>query len=100
VQAALNTGAPMVPVGLRYVDPDGEPSHAASFVGDTTFLASVWRITGHPVLSVEVHVLPAIVPAEGLTRQEVARRARAAIAGRLGLALDDTVPDGLRPAQG
>jgi 1-acyl-sn-glycerol-3-phosphate acyltransferase len=100
VQAALNTGAPVVPVGLRYVDPDGEPSHAASFVGDTTFLASVWRITGHPVLSVEVHVLPAIVPAEGLTRQEVARRARTAIAGRLGLALDDTVPDGLRSAQG
>ena len=100
VQAALNTGAPMVPVGLRYVDPDGEPSHAAMFVGDTTFLASVWRITGHPRLIVEVHVMPAIEPAPGLTRQQVAREARAAIAARLGLELDDTVPEALRAARG
>lgn len=100
VQAALNAGVPMVPVGLRYVDPDGEPSHAAMFVGDTTFLASVWRITGHPRLIVEVHVMPAIEPAPGLTRQQVAREARAAIAARLGLELDDTVPEALRAARG
>ena len=96
VQAALNTGAPLVPVGLRYLDPDGEPSHAAMFVGDTTFVASLWRITGHPRLDVEVHVLPQIEPAEGVTRQEAARRARAAIGARLGLVLDDTVPEALR----
>jgi 1-acyl-sn-glycerol-3-phosphate acyltransferase len=96
VQAALNTGAPMVPVGLRYVDPDGEPSHAAMFIGDTTFLASLWRITGHPKVVVEVHVLPAILPSEGLTRQEATRRARVAIGSRLGLVLEDTVPETLR----
>jgi hypothetical protein len=90
----------MVPVGLRYVDPDGEPSHATMFVGDTTFLASLWRITGHPKLVVEVHVLPSLAPGERPTRQEVARAARAAIAGRLGLALDDTVPDRLRGVGG
>ena len=96
VQAALNTGVPMIPVGLRYLDPDGEPSHAAMFVGDTSFLASLWRITGHPTLLVEVHPLPPIGPAEGLTRQEAARRARAAISARLGLPLEDTVPETLR----
>lgn len=96
VQAALNTGAPMVPVGLRYRDPDGEPSHAAMFIGDTTFLASLWRVTGHPRIDVEVHVLPAIAAADGLTRQEAARRARAAISARLGLVLEDTVPETLR----
>ncbi|HMS79776.1 MAG TPA: hypothetical protein PKC20_09650, partial [Burkholderiaceae bacterium] len=68
--------------------------------GDTTFLASVWRITGHPRLIVEVHVMPAIEPAPGLTRQQVAREARAAIAARLGLELDDTVPEALRAARG
>jgi hypothetical protein len=83
-------------VGLRYVDPDGEPSHAAAFVGDTTFLASIWRITGHPKLIVEVHVLAPIEPAPGLTRQHAAREARAAIAERLGLPLDDAVPETLR----
>ena len=100
VQSALNVGVPIVPVGLRYVDPDGEPSHAAAFVGDTTFLASVWRITAHPKLIVEVHVMPAIEPAPGLTRQHVAREARAAIAARLGLPLDDTVPETLRAVRG
>ena len=99
VQSALNAGAPVVPIGLRYVDPDGEPSHAAMFVGDTTFLASVWRITGHPRLIVEVHVLPAIGPAPALTRQQVVQQARAAIGERLGLPLDDTVPEALRAAR-
>jgi len=89
----------MVPVGLRYIDPDGEPSHAAMFIGDTTFLASLWRITGHPKLVVEVHVMAAIDPAEGLTRQEAARRARLAIAASLGLELEDTVPPALRSLQ-
>ena len=84
VQAALNAGAPMVPIGIRYVDPDGEPSHAAIFIGDTTFLQSLWAITGHPKVIVEVHVLPAIAPAPGLKRQEAARRARAAIGDALG----------------
>jgi 1-acyl-sn-glycerol-3-phosphate acyltransferase len=96
VQAALNTGAPMVPIGLRYIDPDGEPSHAALFVGDTTFLASMWKVTGHPKLIVEVHVLPQIECVQGLTRQEAARRARQAISARLGLVLEDTVPETLR----
>jgi 1-acyl-sn-glycerol-3-phosphate acyltransferase len=96
VQAALNAGAPMVPVGLRYRDPDGGPSAAAPFVGDTTFLASLWRITGHPKVIAEVHVMAAILPGDGMTRQEAARRARQAISARLGLRLEDTVPDALR----
>ena len=100
VQAALNAGAPMVPIGIRYVDPDGEPSHAALFIGDTTFLQSLWAITGHPKVIVEVHVLPAIAPAPGAKRQHIARQAREAIAARLGLELDDSVPETLRAALG
>jgi hypothetical protein len=65
------------------------------YVGDTTFMDSIWRITGHSRLIVEVHVMPAIVPTEGLTRQEVVRRARAAIGDRLGLVIDDSVPEQL-----
>ena len=99
IQAAVNAGSPIVPVGLRYVDPDGEPSHAVAFVGDTTFLASLWRITGHPKLIVEVHVLRAIEPRDGLARQELARAARAAIGQRLGLPFDDTLPETLRAAR-
>jgi 1-acyl-sn-glycerol-3-phosphate acyltransferase len=96
VQSALDTASPMVPVGLRYRDPDGEPSHAALYVGDTTFLASLWRVTGHPRLIVEVHVLAPIVPVDGMKRQAAVRQAREAISARLGLPLEDTVPEALR----
>lgn len=99
VQSALNTGSPMIPVGLRYLDPDGEPSHAAMFVGDTTFMQSLWKITGHPRLIIEVHALPSIPP-DGLTRQEAVRRARSALSQRLGLPLDDDIPETLRAARG
>jgi 1-acyl-sn-glycerol-3-phosphate acyltransferase len=99
IEAALESGAPIVPVGIRYLDPDGQPSHASYYVGDTTFVESLWRITGHPLLLVELHVLPAIEPAPGTTRQEIARRAREAIAAQLGLPLDDSVPDNLRRAR-
>lgn len=92
-EAAIQAAVPVVPVGLRYVDPDGEPSHAAAFIGDDHFMASVWRITGHPALIAELHVLPAIVPGEDSTRQALVQHARHAISERLGLALDDTVPE-------
>jgi 1-acyl-sn-glycerol-3-phosphate acyltransferase len=90
IQAALNAGAPLVPVGLRYLDPDGQRSHAVMFVGDTSFVASLWRITGHARLSAQLHVLPAIAP-DGQTRQAIAQQARQALAACLGLPLDDTV---------
>lgn len=91
-QAAIDAGAPVVPIGLRYVDPDGVPSHAAAFIGDDHFLDAVWRITGHPELIAELHVLPAIDIVPGVTRHELADQARLAISGALDLALDDTLP--------
>lgn len=99
IEAALASAAPVVPVGVRYRDADGRPSEASLYVGDITFLHSLWRITGHPLLQVELHVLQAIEPAEGLNRQEIARRAREAIGARLGLPLDDAVPESLRQAR-
>lgn len=44
LQAAIATGAPALPVGLKYVDgASGERSDAPQFIGDTTLVASVWR---------------------------------------------------------
>lgn len=100
IESALHAGRPVVPVGLRYVDGDGQTSEAAYFVGDTTFVASLWRIVGHSGLTVELHVLPEIDVGEGeWTRQQVARQAREAIAARLDLELDDTIPEVLRLAR-
>jgi len=91
-QAAIEARAPIVPIGLRYVDPDGIPSHAAAFIGDDHFLDSVWRITGHPELVAEMHVLAAIDVSSGATRHGVAQQARLAISQSLEIALDDTLP--------
>jgi len=96
IQAALNAGVPMIPVGLRYLDPDGERSHAVAYVGDTSFIASLWRITGHPRLEVEAHVLPALAPV-GLTRQAAAQQVRLNLATHLGLVLDDSARQWQQP---
>lgn len=45
LQAAISAGAPVLPVGLSFVDPDtGAPSGAARYVGDDSLLGSVWRV--------------------------------------------------------
>jgi 1-acyl-sn-glycerol-3-phosphate acyltransferase len=96
VQAALDAGVPVVPIGLRYVDADGSPSAAIEYVGDTTFLASLWRIVGAPGMRCELHALPEIAPCEGRSRHAIAQSARAAISERLALPLEDVLPEKLR----
>ena len=44
LQAAISAGAPVLPVGLRYLDSDtGQRSDAPLFIGDTTLLRSLWN---------------------------------------------------------
>lgn len=38
-QAAVDTGTPVQPIRLRYLDAHGEPCTATGFVGDDTFIA-------------------------------------------------------------
>jgi 1-acyl-sn-glycerol-3-phosphate acyltransferase len=92
-EAAIHAGVPIVPVALRYVDAGGVRTRIPAFIGDDGFLGSVWRITGGQGLVAELHVLPPIDTATGRTRQAIAREARRAISERLGLPLDDTVPE-------
>lgn len=100
VQGAVLGGAPVVPVGLRYVDRSGALPEAVEFVGDTPFPVSVWRITGAAGVRCEVIALPEIAPATAATRHEVANRAREALARALGLPLDDVLPERLRKLRG
>jgi 1-acyl-sn-glycerol-3-phosphate acyltransferase len=83
-QAAVETGAVIQPVAVRYRRPDGSPCPAAAFVGDDTFAASLCRVLREPAIHVDVHVGPALSPA-GWTRRELAARAQAAVGGALGL---------------
>lgn len=56
LQAALDAGAPVQPVGLRFLDGIGDAtSDAPSFVGDESFLGSVWRTLKAPGITAVVH---------------------------------------------
>ncbi len=43
LQAAIAAQAPAQAVGLRFVDAWGQPSFAPCYIGDDTFIGSVWR---------------------------------------------------------
>jgi 1-acyl-sn-glycerol-3-phosphate acyltransferase len=98
VQPAIDLGAPIRPVGLRFTQ-RGEFSRVAMFVGEMNLVQSLWRVVTAPHLAVELHWLPAIDP-QPATRHAAARAARAAIAHELAVPLDEhaMVPSDLSPA--
>ncbi len=96
IEGAVRCGAPVVPVGLRYLAGDRDRASQVEYIGDTTFVASLWRIIGSPRIRCEVLALPEIATGEGASRHEVAQRAREAMASALGLPLDETLPEKLR----
>jgi 1-acyl-sn-glycerol-3-phosphate acyltransferase len=96
IEAAVRSGAPVFPVGLRYVDGGGERAGAIEYVGDTTFVASLWRITGARSVRCEVHALAPIQPGQGATRHAIAQQAREALARTLRLPMGDELPENLK----
>lgn len=83
VQAAIAVPAPVIPLGVQYLQ-DDKPCTAAAFTGDMNLVESIWRILITPRLTVRLHWLPA-VECDGLTRQAIAGRARGAIGAALAI---------------
>lgn len=99
VEGAIRAGAPLVPVGLQYTD--GTPGAGAiEYIGDTTFIASLWRIIGARTVHCRVFTLDEIEASDGASRHELAQQARLALALATGLPLDDTLPENLRRIRG
>jgi len=84
LQPALDASAILQPVALRYLDGRGEHTDAAGYVGDTSFLESVWTIVSTPCMVVELNLL-APIPTGARTRRSLADQAEAAIAAELGV---------------
>lgn len=78
-QAAVDTGAPLVPVTLRFAQPGAGRTSAAAFIGDDTLLDSLGRIVGLRDLTVSVSYGAAIYPQPGATRRVLARVAATAV---------------------
>ncbi|MFJ3791555.1 lysophospholipid acyltransferase family protein [Kitasatospora sp. NPDC090091] len=87
-EAAVQAGAPVQPVTIRYRLADGRATSAAAFVGEDGLLASLSRVVAVRGLVAELTFLPAIpapVPTSHATRRgprrELARAAQAAVEG-------------------
>ncbi|GAA2880862.1 lysophospholipid acyltransferase family protein [Streptosporangium fragile] len=76
-QAALDAGAPVRPVALRYLGPAGVPATGSAFVGDDMLWASVRRVVAMRRLTVEVTVLPEV---RGRDRRALAWAAESSVA--------------------
>ncbi|WP_407566718.1 lysophospholipid acyltransferase family protein [Polymorphospora sp. A560] len=78
-QAAVDTGAPVVPVTLAYRRSSGTATTVAAFLGDDTLWASVRRVLAAPDLTVTATARAALHPGDAATRRRLARIAEAAV---------------------
>jgi 1-acyl-sn-glycerol-3-phosphate acyltransferase len=78
-QAAVDAGAAVVPVTLRFDVPGVGRTSAAAFIGDETVLDSIRRILRLPGLRISLACGAAIHPASGATRRSLARVAATAV---------------------
>jgi 1-acyl-sn-glycerol-3-phosphate acyltransferase len=81
-QPAIDADAAVQPVALRYVDLTGSRTDAAGYVGETSFLESLWTILSTPHMTAEITYTKAFM-VSGEDRRAVADRAERAIAGAL-----------------
>ena len=92
LQPAVDEGAMVYPVALRYLDEAGNINVNASYVGDTTLAESLRMIFGQRTIHAELIFLPPI-DAMGKTRRELAAQTQSAIAAALNLPVSDRKPD-------
>ena len=83
-QPAVDAEATLQPIALRYLDRGGSHTDAAGYVGETSFLESVWTIVSTRHVVADLRFL-ASASARGLTRRSLAERTEAIIADALGV---------------
>jgi len=83
LQAAVETGTPIQPVALRYLDADGLPNPRAAYAHGDSVMDTFRRVVAENGVRAEVHFLPPIHPAD-LSRSRIAALAHARVAEALG----------------
>ncbi|OGT04675.1 MAG: hypothetical protein A2143_01075 [Gallionellales bacterium RBG_16_57_15] len=78
IQPAIDAGAMLCPIALRYQSKDEKPSSAAAFTGDMTLFRSIWRILRSPRFDALLAFTPALATA-GENRRALARAAQQAV---------------------
>jgi len=82
LQAAVSTGAPVLPLVLRWYEPGERFSSSARFIGDMTLARSLWSIASAQGLGIDVQILPSVMT-EGQDRRALGETLRSAISARL-----------------
>jgi 1-acyl-sn-glycerol-3-phosphate acyltransferase len=79
IQPAIDAGARLCPIALRYQNDAGKISSTAAFIGDATLVQSIWKILRCRHLNALVVFTPALL-AENTNRRMLAHTAQDAIA--------------------
>jgi 1-acyl-sn-glycerol-3-phosphate acyltransferase len=82
-QPAIDAGATVLPVALRYLDCAGALTRAAAYVGDDSLMKSVWDIVSTPAITAELRFLAPLATG-GIPRTALAKQAEAQVAAALG----------------
>ncbi|MCE5182322.1 MAG: 1-acyl-sn-glycerol-3-phosphate acyltransferase [Betaproteobacteria bacterium] len=85
LQPAIDSGALLWPVAIRYKNRDGSPNAAAAYIDDMSFADSLFRVLREPALMAEITYLEPL-PVQNRSRRELAALAETAIASWLNLA--------------
>jgi 1-acyl-sn-glycerol-3-phosphate acyltransferase len=93
IQAALDAGVPLKPLAIQYKNSEGRLSEALEYVGDTSFVTSMWRVMQIPVIHAELAWGEELAP-QG-TRHELCHQAERQISELTGLEM--TTSYKLRP---
>jgi 1-acyl-sn-glycerol-3-phosphate acyltransferase len=91
LQPIVEAAGYVQPVAIRYRAPDGTPSVAPAYVGETSFAESFWEVCGARALTVELIVTEALPAREG-HRRHLARDAESSIRTVLAAPDDATEP--------
>ncbi|MDM8347312.1 lysophospholipid acyltransferase family protein [Pseudomonas sp. sp1636] len=79
LSSAIDTGVALQPVAIRYLR-DGRPCLTTPFIGDDDMLSHLLRLLASDPIDVQIRLLQPIASAS-LNRNQLARRAQAAVAG-------------------
>jgi 1-acyl-sn-glycerol-3-phosphate acyltransferase len=95
LQGAIDAEAAVRPVAIRYHDGNGNHLADAAFIGDMTFMQSLWQVLCSPSLHVTLAPMPPI-GSTGKDRRALAQQAQAAV----NTALDALPAASFRPEAG
>ncbi len=91
LQPAIEAGAPVQALAIRYTDASGVPTQAPVYA-TLSFVQSLWQVTHEPAMNVQVTLFPAL-PSRGADRRTLATSAETLIRQALASAPNAKAPE-------